>query len=320
MHVIEKISDIENILLYEATVLHWGKKGLYNIYGTKIINYENIPIIYATTFRNAVYFQVENVNNLNILRKNTIVRKFPKASWALISAIEVNAYIYIYSRDFKEKPGYYFINDTDIIETSISHCNFFFNENLFERCGDELTCFPLNDINVLWQISTQQFFEDTRIIKHLFGFNDYIILALENGSLIALNLSDGSLAWKCKEKTGPHYDLFNEKLYTIGGDYDTYVFWEIDANTGKIVKEIEVDLLFKRHEFYPSCDIIVYEDYIFLKSVRDGILIFRNNENMDFKEQLKFDCHIPTGKDNLIWHDKKLYVLDANKMLHIFEE
>jgi len=145
--------------------------------------------------------------------------------------------------------------------------------------------------------------------------NNLLIVESRENDLYAIDLLNGDLVWKsynfgrCK--------LYKNTIYAITND----TLQEIDAETGEILKEQSIEQLVSSHKFFATGEHKVYEEYIFVMNTgAPAMVAIFDRESLQFVEMLKFDHLIPRGTDHLHWHNKKLYVLDWSKTLHVFEE
>jgi hypothetical protein len=146
-----------------------------------------------------------------------------------------------------------------------------------------------------------------------------LIVPLESGQLLALDISTGELKWK-QERIGKTV-IFEDKIYSLNSkslhEFEIRVF---DAKSGKIIQSKEVTNLDKEYGFRPTGHHQVYNEYIFVMSSRKpGFVAIFYRETLEFREMIRIEESIPNDMNHLIWHEGKLYVLDFGKTLHIYE-
>jgi len=151
----------------------------------------------------------------------------------------------------------------------------------------------------------------------LMSFENLLFVPLRGGQLLALDAETGAKVW-VQDYNGRSgfYTNFGEKIYK----HDGLSLIEIDANTGKTLqKKIFAESELEIKQFYALNYLWVYEDAIILFGLNKEIVML---DRLNFKllEYVVLPSTISTSKDNIIWHDKKLYVLDMTNTLHIYEK
>lgn len=145
--------------------------------------------------------------------------------------------------------------------------------------------------------------------------NQALIIPLESGQLLALDISTGELKWK-QERVG-RMAIYENRIYCIAD----YTIKELDANTGEILRKESMQDLIETYGFKPTGSHKVYDEYVFaMTSGKPGMVAIYDRRTLKFQEVIKLDEMIPFGTDHLHWHNNKLYVLDFGKTLHIYEE
>ncbi|MGV6860469.1 MAG: hypothetical protein ACWA41_01790 [Putridiphycobacter sp.] len=139
-------------------------------------------------------------------------------------------------------------------------------------------------------------------------------IPLDSNQLLAIDISTGDLKWK-RERLG-RIAIFKDKIYCIAD----YTIKEVEAETGKIIREKSMQNLIDSYNFRPTGEHKVYDDYIFSMSTgKPGRVAIYDRKSLEFLELIEIDEMIPVGQNHLHWHDSKLYILDFAKTLHIFE-
>lgn len=141
-----------------------------------------------------------------------------------------------------------------------------------------------------------------------------LVLPTTDGEFLAIEIKNGELIWKYDDLG--KISVFKNNIYSI----KDYSLKKLNANTGEILKKISLEPLVEAYDFRPTGDHKVYENYIFsMSSGKPGMIAVFDRSTLKFQEMIILEGMIPVGQDNLIWHEGKLFVLDAGKTLHIFE-
>ncbi|WP_008637876.1 PQQ-like beta-propeller repeat protein [Bizionia argentinensis] len=151
----------------------------------------------------------------------------------------------------------------------------------------------------------------------LMGFEDSLYVPLQGGQLLCLDINTGDKKW-IQDYNGRSgfYSLNNDKIYK----HDGLSLLEIDAKTGLALRskifsesdEAEVQSFYSLNGFW------TYEDVIILYGL-DNTVVMLNKNNFSLFGFISLSAPISTDKNNVIWDKNKLYVLDLNNTLHIFE-
>ncbi|WP_421892907.1 hypothetical protein [Marinoscillum sp.] len=157
--------------------------------------------------------------------------------------------------------------------------------------------------------------DDLRLPRTFFTTSEALIIPLESGQLLAIDILTGELIWK-RERVG-RTALFDNKIYCIAD----YIIRVLDSKTGEILQEESMQDLIDTYGFRPTGAHKVYDKYIFaMASGKPGMVAIYDRQTLEFHEMLKLDEMIPMGTDHLHWHNGRLYVLDFGKTLHVFEQ
>lgn len=147
-----------------------------------------------------------------------------------------------------------------------------------------------------------------------------LVVHLESGRLLGLDISNGELRWK-QDQVGK-MAFFKNKIYCVASYTENLsILKTINIMTGLIDQSVEIKNLKSNYGFWFTGKIKVYEEHIFAASAgRPGLIAVFDRKSLAFKEMINLEESIPNDADHLHWHDMKLYVLDFGKTLHIYEE
>lgn len=185
--------------------------------------------------------------------------------------------------------------------------------------GNEIVVFDEN-LKELWKYKLTEIDDslsmDEKIQRTFYSTNYHtLIIPLTSGQLLALDLFTGDLMWK-QERVG-RIALFKDKIYCVVD----YSIKELDANSGKTLRQRSIHDLVGTYEFRPTGAHKAYDEYIFaMNSGKPGMVAIYDRRTLEFQEVIKLDEMIPMGTDYLHWDKGKLYILDFRKVLHVFED
>ena len=252
---------------------------------------------------NKLFYQVENCHNLHIYDDNIEIED--SVGYALHSALKYDPYIYIYGG--KDDDAIFLDSKLQFIKKAPEYCNFSYNDYLLENYKNTLFCYKLSDKQ--WEYTHS----DDSKIQIISGYKDKVLIYSENGDLFALNLNNGELCWEFEEKCYLH-SLCGDNLYTV----NKYKLVEIDAETGRKKREIEIKPIEVKENFYIT-RIKVYDDYIFCTDTFGGTVAVIDRKTLELKEILRFEKHLINWEHSLHWVNNRLYVQDTEYVIHIFE-
>jgi outer membrane protein assembly factor BamB len=180
----------------------------------------------------------------------------------------------------------------------------------------------------LWQIDTSQYGVykepiDDGFIEHLntidrpiFRDENCVYVPMKGGQLLALNALDGSLKWMLEMPYSGFYGIYEDRIYKNSDN----ILYEIDAKSGSILRSLEYKHLKKLKGLFGfSADFRVYEDYIVLKDQIRGWVAMFDRKTMTLAHLAETGSRIGSDASYFHWIDNKLYVLDRDNTLHIFE-
>jgi hypothetical protein len=312
MNKIKEIQNVEAIDLFNDKII---------IFQNKDINYEenyltNIKInkFYSKSKTNSyLVFQEENFSDLIILNAQ-FKRKIHSGNFNVKNAIKIKNGLIIINKKTKT------YNWIDPLNFDIIDLKFYYKKSggfkniLFNNVGKDFKFFSIDEKNVISQFNIENDFGLSSFWKKgIIILKNIIYIPLENDQLYAINYLDKSVVWK-KDAIG-RFTIYKNVLYTI---YNNQLK-EIDNRTGKTLKETKIDKLLS-YGFRPTGEIIIYDDYLFcLSTEKNGDIAVFKKDTKDFIKILQVGSIIPYGRNNLIWYNHKLFVLDINKNLHIYK-
>jgi len=115
-----------------------------------------------------------------------------------------------------------------------------------------------------------------------------------------------------EEKMSGFYEIYKDKVYKSGNG----AIKEIDVREGKLLKTIK-DASF--NGFVPSGEFLVTDEVVVLKDTHGEVLLL-NRETFEVMDYIKMDARLGSNKNNLVWHNNHLYILDISNNLYIFKK
>lgn len=156
------------------------------------------------------------------------------------------------------------------------------------------------------------------------GATSAIVSTIE-GEIISLELATGKLLWKKTNYPCPLLDKEKEQIYTIQGHYN---FTVLDSANGNIVNQIRD---WSHNRLYPNLSgafggaASVYKDFIVIPNNDTCEVFFLNKETAAVVDYVKLDVPQRSSRQEVriakepIYHQGKLFVLDSENTLHIYE-
>jgi hypothetical protein len=143
-----------------------------------------------------------------------------------------------------------------------------------------------------------------------------VYVPMAGGQLVALDINTGNVVWVCSTKGNGRYAIFEDKIYKESDN-----LYVIDAASGAIIQQKDFEQIIPEY-FVPSGPVWVYPDVLILLSVREAKVALLNRETLELEDLVHIPNvpGIPHSKDVIVWNDNKLYVLDMERTLHIFEK
>lgn len=174
--------------------------------------------------------------------------------------------------------------------------------------------------NVVWERSLVEvdnsFSAKEKPMRTFYTANSQaLLIPFASGKLLALDIFTGALMWK-NDHVG-RFAVFQNRLYCI---VDSFIK-VFEISSGEFLKEVSLQSLTDSFEFIPTGRHKVYNDSIFVMSTdKQGKVAVFNRHNLKFEEMIVLNKSIPMSNESLYWFKDKLYILDNEGTLHIFEK
>ena len=314
MKKIAKIKDILGIERFGNRIACFTNSYSENDYSNNVVCVNVDEFFMSLSGGETLIYQQKNRSNINVLTTNNE-----------LTIIDGNYSIY---GAFKDEHSFVVINVNeksyyalDVNTLKLQNLNFLFNSSfsteryLCQRKKSLIEVLNIKSKN-LDTFDLQEYLDSDKdgSDKIVGIYEKHLYVSIKSGALISINITDGLK--KIINKQIGRVELFANKLYSITSSS----FKELDSNTGEILKVISLEPLVEAYDFRPTGEHKVYENYIFsMSSGKPGMIAVFDRSTLKFQEMIILEGMIPVGQDNLIWHEGKLFVLDAGKTLHIFE-
>jgi len=198
----------------------------------------------------------------------------------------------------------------------------------FENKG-LLTCFSETDGALLWQLNVNELgltgagYElASRPLRH----ENYLLLGMRqrfNIYLLGINIDTGQLHWQL-QGPGLRTEVDNDKILC----FDGHDILQIDPATGAILHAVSVHDKMTAAGINPYGNVVFKEQHMYLAGILDTIISVWNINTGELLWQHRLYDKSLTGRrgisipasDNILQvHDNRIYVLDSERVLHVFE-
>lgn len=270
-----------------------------------------------------IFLQFEEFGKIIILSNKGTILKTINEGFNLYSSIKTKNKLIIRNRITK---SYWFIfEDLKLEESSLSFRFSIFINNIFfykifntlEKVSPE-PCWHIDVSKYGLNNNLKEEIIPNEIDGDLMGFEDSIYVPLQGGQLLCLDINTGEKKWiqDYNDRSG-FYSLQNDKIYK----HDGLSLLEIDVKTGETLRSkiFSASNETELQSFYALNTFWTYEDLIILYGL-DNKIILLNRQTFDLFDSVDLQTGISTDQNNVIWHENKLYILDLNNTLHLFEK
>ena len=337
MKKVQYISNVDNFLIVDDKLYFSNGKEVIDERGHSILNsplslqflnykepYFYIPDIYGNT-----YLIMEN--EVRFL-KDIFIKDVISDSFLLVSKDKKTAILNIINNEF-----HYILNSRIFKFLEWKEKLFFKNKNTIQGIeiytGQFLWEFPLSSLGK-WKNSWDEE-RDFEVYKLIGIYNNILWAFIEIGGFIGLDIKTGELKYRISEyHMGKESKLFFRSDYYLDNERGkifglAHIFIEIDLNQAPpFVTQYGLQEEFEKYNIKKANDTaedFVVQDnllYFYLaEQLRFGILDINTKEIIYVSEPIavveRDDCF--TQLKDLKVSENKVYILDSNHTLHIFE-
>ena len=337
MKEVQYISNVDNFLIVDDKLYFSNGKEVIDETGHSILNsplslqflnykepYFYIPDIYGNTY----LIMGKEVRFL----KDIFIKKVISDSFLLVSKDKKTAILNIINNEF-----HYILNSRIFKFLEWKEKLFFKNKNTIQGIeiytGQFLWEFPLSSLGK-WKNSWDEE-RDFEVYKLIGIYNNILWAFIEIGGFIGLDIKTGELKYRISEyHMGKESKLFFRSDYYLDNERGkifglAHIFIEIDLNQAPpFVTQYGLQEEFEKYNIKKANDTaedFVVQDnllYFYLaEQLRFGILDINTKEIIYVSEPIavveRDDCF--TQLKDLKVSENKVYILDSNHTLHIFE-
>ena len=337
MKEVQYISNVDNFLIVDDKLYFSNGKEVIDERGHSILNsplslqflnykepYFYIPDIYGNTY----LIMEKEVRFL----KDIFIKKVISDSFLLVSKDKKTAILNIINNEF-----HYILNSRIFKFLEWKEKLFFKNKNTIQGIeiytGQFLWEFPLSSLGK-WKNSWDEE-RDFEVYKLIGIYNNILWAFIEIGGFIGLDIKTGELKYRISEyHMGKESKLFFRSDYYLDNERGkifglAHIFIEIDLNQAPpFVTQYGLQEEFEKYNIKKANDTaedFVVQDnllYFYLaEQLRFGILEINTREIIYISEPIavveRDDCF--TQLKDLKVSENKVYILDSNHTLHIFE-
>jgi outer membrane protein assembly factor BamB len=335
MQLISSFYNVDSMLIFNDSLyfINVKDRNLYELNYEKIIKRrtEKRVDIFISHFGTIFYQSANGIYNLNdhnhsvlqgqddellslqkyFFEDQIVVSSTPKndwmpnASYIIYSSLENRKLKFAFRYDLKVGSIYINYNQTELFTYSNAHEQMLrVDVSKFDRnVGHD----PKTG-EVLWDKSNA-------IHEKPLGDNEKIYVPLTGGQLVALFAETGEKAWLWAHNRTGTYQILGEYIYK----HDGISFFEINASNGTLNREKKFNDDPMIEGFHASGSLWVYEDVVVVCDVLNGKICMLDRNSLDVIEVFSLDKKLINSERTIVWHKEKLYVLDIDNTLHIFE-
>jgi hypothetical protein len=195
-----------------------------------------------------------------------------------------------------------------------------------------ITAVDLIEFKVVWSYSLTQYpkyiddFGDEREIEidgEIKVFGTQLLVPCYNHIFLCLDIQTGGLLWENKETKGYHPVYYNQSVCFM----TTKQFLELDIETGKTIRNIDVSKTFIEHQLEINAtwhETIIYKDKIYRVYSQEFFITIMNYNTLTYegKIEIKKSTKKSWQIGDMKIHENKLYILEwveNSKNLHIID-
>lgn len=192
-----------------------------------------------------------------------------------------------------------------------------------------LTCRSLKTGGVLWQAEVAELgryenFEGKVVdgsIQEIYTNGDLVVAKVISYGLAAYRMATGEFVWGHKGGNAGYYLVaLNNNIFHIFSDF----YYEVDAQTGKVLRQEEFAPLLKQVGFrsYWLTQPAVNEKYIAIASHYNSAILLINRAGFTVAQRIDLEgCQNGIPLPNTPrFHGNRLFQLDGDGTLHVFQE
>jgi len=158
--------------------------------------------------------------------------------------------------------------------------------------------------------------KSNEIDGELFASESFLYVPLRGGQLLAVDAATGEQKWLWEHDRLGAYGKQGDIIYKQDGK-SLYV---IDALNGDLIKSKRFSEEVILIDFHASGPIWIYQDVIIVVDVLSGKVCILDILTLNALDYFTINKKIPFDLDALTLHEDKLYILDLENTLYVFEQ
>lgn len=253
-------------------------------------------------------------------------------SFAVRTNVDNRLQIFFTPKDNYVPNGFYLIDSQFNIEKIESSDTFSLKSgtNYYKTFPSRLSCYDSNGVikyiieasqysrNISRHRDTGEILSDrpNEIDGDILAYQNLVFVPFRGGQLLALNAVDGSVAWFWEHDRYGSSRIIDNKIYKHDGSQ----IFEIDALTGTTLRNMKYSDNPLLKDFNAAGPFVAYPDVLISTKVYNGQICIIDRHTFEVFDFYSIGQKIPNTTDAIVWHQNKLYVLDLDNTLHIFEK
>jgi outer membrane protein assembly factor BamB len=318
-----QIKYIKNVDKYDVlNQLYVLSESNLSIYNLSLENETMINQVFCFALReDYLYYQNKNIGEILLLDLRTKKKSILNGNFSIYGKIVFGSKSFYILNQINEKNFFSIIDyqSQEIISNiqmsnSLLICEL--KKGLLFKKKNELFCLSVNNFEKEWIFIIDEWL---RINGNIIVDNNLILFTSNNGNLFCIDTDLGSKKWEitdCLEHFTKH--PISGNLYGFHGER----YQVIDTLKGEKIVDTIFEGSKEKYRILPSQNVNkVYEDGLYFVSNTYGCKFGKidiENHCIDFVQDLGVkpgvEAYTPTYKDG------KIYILDSEKTLHIFEK
>ncbi len=300
----------------------------------KIDKYDELILIDLNDINSLKCFNnkllLSDYKKLYIYSNNNIIQKIC-GNFVLMRAISFDNRLFMIERKENSIIPSIYNENLKIIYNGIWPINFAKGNHLFLYDNKFIKSYNYIQGKQKWQIDISNFGRNiakdpktgeilwdkpNEIKENLLADDKNIYVPLTGGQLLALDSQTGKKVWMWEQPRNGTFAIQDNYIYKQDG----LTIFEIDTKNGKLVRKKHFNDDKLVNDFHASGPLWVYEDIIIVCDVLYGKICLLNRHTLEVEEFFSLNKKLINSKNAIVWHNNKLYVLDIDNTLHIFEK
>jgi outer membrane protein assembly factor BamB len=208
---------------------------------------------------------------------------------------------------------------------------YLFGNIIINNLGPKVSAFNIDSGKELWRLDVSGY-DTTRwsseygdgsnsIDGSMFNWQNLVMIPMASGDLLAVNALNGKLEWITEEAHSALFDcIYGNTIYAMNNVVSR--MYSIDVQTGKKIAQRDYsEIVEKKYSTGFEGKLIVCDNMLFVRFFKDGLLAIVDRYSLELQEIVELPgVFMGIDAGNIIWHNKRLYILDPiSHILHVLE-